>query len=65
VLVYLCSTLYHALVCTCVRRLFHVLDHAAIYVLIAGTYTPFTLVSLRGTAGWALFAVVWTLAQRV
>jgi len=62
VLVYLCSTLYHALVRTRARRVFHVLDHAAIYILIAGTYTPFTLVSLRGTLGWVLFAVVWALA---
>jgi hemolysin III len=62
VLVYLCSTLYHALVRTRARRVFHVLDHAAIYILIAGTYTPFALVSLRGTLGWVLFAVVWALA---
>lgn len=62
VLVYLCSTLYHSLVRTRARHVFHVLDHAAIYLLIAGTYTPFTLVSLRGPVGWALFAIVWTLA---
>jgi len=61
VLVYLCSTLYHSLVRTRARHVFHVLDHAAIYLLIAGTYTPFTLVSLRGAVGWALFAIVWTL----
>ena len=61
-LVYLCSTLYHSLVRTRARHVFHVLDHAAIYLLIAGTYTPFTLVSLRGPVGWTLFAVVWTLA---
>jgi hemolysin III len=62
VLVYLCSTLYHSLVRTRARHVFHVLDHSAIYLLIAGTYTPFTLVSLRGAVGWTLFAVVWTLA---
>ena len=62
VLVYLCSTLYHSLVRTRARHVFHVLDHAAIYLLIAGTYTPFALVSLRGPAGWTLFAIVWTLA---
>lgn len=62
VLVYLCSTLYHSLVRTRARHIFHVLDHAAIYVLIAGTYTPFTLVSLRGALGWTLFGVVWALA---
>ena len=47
VLVYLCSTLYHSLVRTRARHLFQVLDHSAIYLLIAGTYTPFTLVSLH------------------
>jgi hemolysin III len=62
VLVYLCSTLYHSLVRTRARHVFHVLDHAAIYLLIAGTYTPFTLVSLRGPVGWTLFAIVWALA---
>ena len=62
VLVYLCSTLYHSLIRTRARHVLHVLDHASIYVLIAGTYTPFTLVSLRGPLGWILFAVVWSLA---
>jgi hemolysin III len=62
VLVYLCSTLYHSLVRTRARHVFHILDHSAIYVLIAGTYTPFTLVSLRGPLGWVLFGVVWALA---
>jgi hemolysin III len=62
VLVYLCSTLYHSLMRTRVRHVFHVLDHSSIYLLIAGTYTPFTLVSLRGPLGWLIFGVVWTLA---
>jgi hemolysin III len=62
VLVYLCSTLYHSLVRTRARHIFHVLDHGAIYLLIAGTYTPFTLVSLRGPVGWTLFGIVWALA---
>jgi hemolysin III len=62
VLVYICSTLYHSLVRTRARRAFHVLDHGAICLLIAGTYTPFTLVSLRGPIGWGLFGIVWTLA---
>ena len=62
VLVYICSTLYHSLVRTRARHVFHVLDHGAIYLLIAGTYTPFTLVSLRGPVGWTLFGIVWTLA---
>jgi len=62
VLVYVCSTLYHSLVRTRARHVFHVLDHSAIYVLIAGTYTPFTLVTLRGLFGWWLFGIVWVLA---
>ena len=62
VLVYLCSTLYHSLVRTRARHVFHILDHSSIYLMIAGTYTPFTLVSLRGPLGWTLFGVVWTLA---
>ena len=62
VLVYLCSTLYHSLVRTRARHVFQVLDHSAIYLLIAGTYTPFTLVSLHGPVGWVLFGVVWALA---
>ena len=62
VLVYLCSTLYHSLVRTRARHVFHVLDHSSIYLLIAGTYTPFTLISLHGAWGWSLFTVEWTLA---
>jgi hemolysin III len=62
VLVYICSTLYHSLVRTRARHVFHVLDHAAIYLMIAGTYTPFTLISLRGPTGWWLFGIVWGLA---
>ena len=62
VLVYVCSTLYHSLVRTRARHVFHVLDHSSIYLLIAGTYTPFTLVSLRGPLGWSIFGVEWALA---
>jgi len=62
VLVYVCSTLYHSLVRTRARHVFHVLDHSSIYLLIAGTYTPFMLVSMRGAAGWTLLGVVWGLA---
>jgi hemolysin III len=62
VLLFLCSTLYHALTNGRAKRLFRVLDHASIYVLIAGTYTPFTLVTLRGVWGWSLFGVIWALA---
>lgn len=62
VLVYICSTLYHSLVRTGARRVFQILDHSAIYLLIAGTYTPFTLVSLRGRLGWTVFGIEWGLA---
>ncbi len=62
VLVYLFSTLYHSLVRTRARRVFQILDHSAIYLLIAGTYTPFSLVSLHGPVGWLLLGVVWALA---
>ena len=58
---YLSSTLYHSLHGRA-KRVFHVFDHCAIYLLIAGTYTPFTLVTLRGTWGWWLFAIVWSIA---
>jgi hemolysin III len=62
VLVYICSTLYHSLVRTRARHLFHILDHSAIYLLIAGTYTPFCLVTLRGPLGWTIFGAEWALA---
>jgi hemolysin III len=62
VLLYLSSTLYHALPGRRTKRVFRVLDHCAIFLLIAGTYTPFTLGVLRGAWGWTLLAVVWTLA---
>jgi hemolysin III len=62
VLLYTSSTLYHALAQNRAKRVFHVLDHATIYILIAGTYTPFTLVTLHGPWGWTLFAAVWSLA---
>jgi hemolysin III len=62
VLLYSASTFYHALPAPRAKRVFRTLDHAAIYVLIAGTYTPFVLVNLRGGWGWALFGVVWGLA---
>jgi hemolysin III len=59
---YLTSTLYHAMAPSRAKRVFQVLDHAAIYLLIAGTYTPFTLGVLRGPWGWTLFGVIWGLA---
>jgi hemolysin III len=62
VLLYLASTLYHALPVGTAKRVFRVLDHSAIYLLIAGTYTPFTLGALRGPWGWSLLGIIWTLA---
>ncbi len=62
VLLYLTSTLYHALAENRAKHVFQVLDHSAIFLLIAGTYTPFTLGVLRGPWGWALFGLVWGLA---
>ena len=61
-LLYLFSTLYHGLADGTAKRVFRKLDHIAIYLLIAGTYTPFTLVTLRGAWGWSLFGIVWGLA---
>ena len=59
---YLASTLYHALTHDKAKRFFRVLDHSAIFILIAGTYTPFTLGVMRGPWGWTLFGLVWGLA---
>jgi hemolysin III len=61
-LLYTASTLYHAISHPVVKGRLKVFDHCAIYLLIAGTYTPFTLVGLRGPTGWWLFGTVWTLA---
>jgi len=62
VLLYLASTLYHALPRGKAKCVFQVIEHAAIFLLIAGTYTPFTLGVLRGAWGWTLFGLVWGLA---
>lgn len=62
VLLYLSSTLYHAVTAPRAKRLLQILDHSAIYLLIAGTYTPFTLGVLRGPWGWTLFGLVWSIA---
>ncbi len=61
-LLYLASMLYHALPPNRAKRVFRVLDHSAIFLLIAGTYTPFTLGVLQGPWGWSLLVVVWSLA---
>lgn len=62
VVLYAASTVYHAVRSARARRICRIVDHAAIFLLIAGTYTPFTLVTLRGARGWSLFAVVWGMA---
>lgn len=62
VLLYLMSTLYHAFQGPRVKKVFRVLDHASIFLLIAGTYTPFCLATLQGAWGWTLFGLVWGLA---
>lgn len=62
VLLYLASTLYHALPRGQAKRVVRVIEHGAIFLLIAGTYTPFTLGVLRGAWGWTLFGLVWGLA---
>lgn len=62
ILLYLISTLYHAAPVGRVKEVLQAMDHMAIYLLIAGTYTPFLLISLGGTWGWSLFGVLWALA---
>lgn len=62
VLLYTASTAYHGIRLPRAKRLLRILDHAAIYLLIAGTYTPFALISLRGAWGWSLFGLIWALA---
>ncbi len=62
VALYVASTLYHSIRYPAVRRVLRQVDHAVIYLLIAGTYTPFTLVLCRGSWGWLLFALTWSIA---
>jgi hemolysin III len=61
-LLYLISTLYHGLPSGRAKQVFRVLDHQAIYLLIAGSYTPLTMVSLNGLVGWWMFSVIWGMA---
>lgn len=61
-LLYVSSTLYHAIPLPHIKARLQVIDHCAIYLLIAGTYTPFTLIGLRGPWGWGLFTTIWSLA---
>jgi hemolysin III len=62
IVLYTTSTLYHSAVKPERKRKLRILDHLAIFLLIAGTYTPFVLIALRGVWGWSLFAIVWSLA---
>ncbi|MDJ0645383.1 MAG: hemolysin III family protein [Flavobacteriaceae bacterium] len=62
ILLYSASTFYHYVQKPDLRRKLNILDHATIYILIAGTYTPFTLVTLKGWLGWAIFGVTWGIA---
>lgn len=62
VLLYLASTLYHSITHETAKQFFRVFDHTAIFLLIAGSYTPFSLGVLRGPWGWSMLAIVWTLA---
>jgi hemolysin III len=61
-LTYLSSTLYHSFQSPRVKSVFRVFDHSTIFLLIAGTYTPFTLVTMRGAWGWTLFGLIWGFA---
>ena len=62
ILLYSASTFYHYFQHPTIRRKLNILDHASIYVLIAGTYTPFTLITLKGTLGWIIFGTAWGIA---
>ena len=62
VVLYLMSCLYHALKVNKAKRVFRVIDHCSVFLLIAGTYTPFALVTLNGTLGWWLLILIWTIA---
>jgi hemolysin III len=62
ILLYSASTIYHYVQKPELRRKLNILDHASIYVLIAGTYTPFTLVTLKGALGWTIFGITWGIA---
>lgn len=62
VLLYLFSTLYHSLIFTKARGVFQIFDHSSIFILIAGSYTPYTLVAIGGWRGWTMFGIIWVLA---
>ena len=62
ILLYISSTLYHSFTSHKLKQLFQIFDHSAIYLLIAGSYTPLTLVIVRGPLGWSIFGIIWFLA---
>ncbi|MCC5921370.1 MAG: hemolysin III family protein [Cyclobacteriaceae bacterium] len=62
-LLYTFSTLYHAIQHPSTKKILRIFDHISIYFLIAGTYTPFLLIGLKGTLGWVMFGLVWTIAH--
>ncbi|KAF1306189.1 PAQR family membrane homeostasis protein TrhA [Candidatus Enterococcus willemsii] len=62
ILLFLFSTLFHSLIFTKAKKVFQVFDHASIFLLIAGSYTPFCLLSIQGWQGWTLFGLIWSLA---
>lgn len=62
ILLFLFSTLFHSLIFTKAKKVFQVFDHCSIYLLIAGSYTPFTLITIGGVLGWSLFIIIWLLA---
>lgn len=62
IILYTMSTLYHSLTAKSAKKVFRIFDHTTIFLLIAGTYTPYVLVTLRGVVGWVLFGILWGLA---
>ncbi|MEN3042350.1 MAG: hemolysin III family protein [Fervidobacterium sp.] len=62
IIMYLASTLYHSIQHKATKKILEIIDHSAIYLLIAGTYTPFTLIALKGKIGWIIFTIVWGLS---
>lgn len=62
ILLFLFSTLFHSLIFTKAKKVFQVFDHSSIFLLIAGSYTPFCLISIKGWLGWTLFVLIWLLA---
>lgn len=61
-LLFLFSTLFHSLIFTKAKKVFQIFDHSSIYLLIAGSYTPYCLIAIKGTLGWTLFVIIWIMA---